>query len=77
MLADLAPGWTATVAYQLIPEITTWRLSGPGGAVRFAKVDRARRYPSLEGEAERMVWAAAYLPVPDRRCAVPPAASIR
>ena len=64
LLADLAPGWTATVAYQLIPEITTWRLSGPGGAVRFAKVDRARRYPSLEGEAERMVWAAAYLPVP-------------
>ncbi|HVT41438.1 MAG TPA: aminoglycoside 3'-phosphotransferase [Acidimicrobiales bacterium] len=63
-LASLAPGWEPTLAYSLIPEITTWRLRGPGGEVRFAKVDAAGRYPTLRGEAERMVWAAPYLPVP-------------
>jgi kanamycin kinase len=65
VLAELAPGWTATLAYQLIPELTTWRLEHGDGRVRFAKVDTAGRFPPLRGEAERMVWAAAYLPVPD------------
>jgi kanamycin kinase len=60
----MAPGWRATLAYQLIPELSTWRLTHPDGSVRFAKVDRAGRYPSLAGEAERMVWAAAYFVVP-------------
>ena len=32
--------------------------------MRFAKVDTEGRYPTLRGESERMVWAAAYLPVP-------------
>ncbi|HVB92312.1 MAG TPA: aminoglycoside 3'-phosphotransferase [Acidimicrobiales bacterium] len=63
-LVHLAPGWTATLAYQLVPGVTTWRLTHPDGSVRFAKVDGAERYPSLRAEAERMVWAAAYLPVP-------------
>jgi kanamycin kinase len=63
-LDHLAPGWTATLAYRLIPELTTWRLTHPDGSVRYAKVDTGGRYPSLKGEAERMVWAAAYLPVP-------------
>ncbi len=61
----MAPGWTATLAYRLVPHLTTWRLTGPDGAVRFAKVARdGSRYPTLRGEAERMVWAAPYLPVP-------------
>jgi kanamycin kinase len=64
VLAQLAPGWSATLAYALIPELTTWRLTHPDGSVRFAKVDTGGRYPTLHGEAERMIWAAAYLPVP-------------
>jgi kanamycin kinase len=64
-LARIAPGWTATLAYRLVPSLTTWRLAGPDGAVRFAKVSTGgARHPTLRGEAERMVWAAAYLPVP-------------
>ena len=61
------PGWSATLAYQLVPDLTTWRLTGPDGAVRFAKVATAgsARYPTLRGESERMVWAAPYLPVPE------------
>ena len=65
---QIAPGWTATLAYRLVPDLTTWRLTGPTGAVRFAKVASGAagggRYPSLRGESERMIWAAAYLPVP-------------
>lgn len=60
----MAPGWEPSLAYRLVADVTTWRLRGPGGAVRFAKVDTAGRYPSLRGEAERMTWAAPYLPVP-------------
>ncbi|MFZ0248429.1 MAG: aminoglycoside 3'-phosphotransferase [Acidimicrobiales bacterium] len=64
-LAQVAPGWAATFAYRLVPHLTTWRLTGPDGAVRFAKVAQGGdRYPTLRGEAERMVWASPYLPVP-------------
>ncbi len=66
-LEQIAPGWTATLAYRLVPDLTTWRLTGPAGAVRFAKVAGAgcgARYPTLRGEAERMIWAAPYIPVP-------------
>jgi kanamycin kinase len=64
VLARLAPGWTATLAYCLVPEVTTWRLTRPDGSVRFAKVDTAGAFPTLADEAARMVWAASYLPVP-------------
>jgi kanamycin kinase len=64
-LTQLLPGWSASLAYQLIPEVTTWKMSHPDGSVRFAKVDRAGLYPSLTAESERMVWAVAYLPVPN------------
>ena len=67
MLERVAPGWTAELAYRLVPDLTTWRLTGPAGAARFAKVatgDR-RRFPTLRGESERMVWGAPYLPVPE------------
>jgi kanamycin kinase len=64
-LGRIAPGWTPTLAYRLVPHLTTWRLTGPGGAVRFAKVARGGdRYPTLRGESERMIWASPYLPVP-------------
>src|ERR1700684_2421556 len=64
-LAQLAPGWAAVLAWRLVPYLTTWRLTGPDGTVRFAKVaSDGDRYPTLRGEAERMVWAAPYLPVP-------------
>jgi kanamycin kinase len=64
-LDEVAPGWAPTLAYRLVPHLTTWRLTGPDGAVRFAKVARGRdRYPTLRAESERMVWSAAYLPVP-------------
>ena len=63
-LERLAPGAVATLAYRLVPGLTTWRLRAPDGSVRFAKVDTLGRFPSLRGESERMIWAAAYLPVP-------------
>jgi hypothetical protein len=57
---QVAPGWSATLVWRLVPHLTTWRLTGPDGAVRFAKVARGDdRYPTLRGESERMVWAAA------------------
>jgi kanamycin kinase len=64
VLAEVAPGWDATLAYQLIPQVSTWRLTNRDGEARFAKVARGTTYPSLDAEAERMVWAAPYLPVP-------------
>jgi kanamycin kinase len=63
-LAELLPGWSIALAYSQFPRLTTWRLSDGEGRVRYAKVDIEGGYPTLEGEAERMVWAAAYLPVP-------------
>jgi kanamycin kinase len=64
-LAELAPGWQPELAYRLVPGLTTWRLVRPDGSLRYAKVDTAAvRYPTLEAEAERMIWAAPYLPVP-------------
>ncbi len=65
-LAQLAPGWEPTLAYRLVPWLTTWRLSGPDGEVRFAKVDTSgnTHAPTLRDEADRMRWAADHLSVP-------------
>jgi kanamycin kinase len=64
-LGELAPGWEPALAYRLVPHLTTWRLTGPDGAVRFAKVAvGGDRFPTLRAESERMIWAAPYLPVP-------------
>jgi kanamycin kinase len=63
-LAVVAPEWDAALAYRLMPWLTTWRLTGPGGAVRYAKVDRSNRFPTLTDEAERMRWAGTFFPVP-------------
>jgi kanamycin kinase len=64
LLQRLAPEWAASLAYQGAPTLTTWRLAHPDGRVRFAKIDTEPRFPTLAAEAERMVWAIAYLPVP-------------
>ncbi len=61
----LAPGWSAVLAYRLVPWLTTWRLTGPTGRVRYAKVHTGgTRFPTLREEAERMTWAAPHLSVP-------------
>jgi kanamycin kinase len=66
LLARLAPDWEPVLAYRIVPWLSTWRLTGPGGAVRFAKVHTggAGRHPGLLGEAERLRWAAGRVPVP-------------
>jgi kanamycin kinase len=63
-LAQVAPGWAAEPAHRSGSGTTTWRLTGPGGSVRFAKVDTGAASPTLRAESERMIWAVAYLPVP-------------
>ncbi len=63
-LAEVAPEWTATLAYRLVPEVETWKLTHADGRVRFAKISPDAAYPSLVAEAERMVWAAPYVRVP-------------
>jgi kanamycin kinase len=63
-LTHVAPGWIPEFAYRLVADMTTWRLTRPDGAVRFAKVSTENCYPGLQREYERMVWAAPYLPVP-------------
>jgi kanamycin kinase len=67
VLERVAPGWTPELAYRLVPDLTTWRLSGPSGSLRFAKVATGDpgRHPTLRAESDRMVWAAPYLPVPE------------
>ncbi len=64
LLAELASEWRATFVWSVTPEVTTWRLTHPDGSLRFAKVDTAGGYPTLAAEAERMIWALTYLPVP-------------
>jgi kanamycin kinase len=64
VLAEIAPEWSATLAYQQFPDVSTWRLVHRDGRTRFAKVDVAGCYPTLRDETDRMIWAAAYLPVP-------------
>jgi kanamycin kinase len=64
VLREVAPGWQPTLAYQLVPEVTTWRLTHPDGSVRFAKVTTGETFPSLADEAARLRWAVAHLPVP-------------
>jgi kanamycin kinase len=65
VLEQVAPGWTASLAYRLVPDLTTWRLIGPEREVRFAKVATGAAWSStLRHESERTIWAAPYLPVP-------------
>jgi kanamycin kinase len=63
-LHEIAPEWQIDLAYVLIPTKTTWRMRHPDGRLRFAKVDSAGCFPTLQAEGEHMVWAAPYLPIP-------------
>jgi kanamycin kinase len=44
--------------------VTTWRLVGPDGQVRYLKVSQLGQRASLADERARMEWAAPWLPVP-------------
>ena len=57
-------GWRRTVVWQFLPQVTTWRLVGPDGQLRYLKVSQLGQRASLVDERERMTWAAAWLPVP-------------
>jgi kanamycin kinase len=50
--------------YSYCPEAVTFRLSDADGKVLYLKLTVADAWPSLEMEADRMRWSAAYLPVP-------------
>jgi kanamycin kinase len=52
--------WTAVSCY---PRQITWRLQRDA-TVRYLKVGLDGDYPGLRAEAERLGWAATYLPVP-------------
>jgi len=58
--------WDATIVWSLIPEVVTWRLRAPRGEIRYLKVSRLGREPTLTAERNRMQWASTHLPVP--RC---------
>jgi len=53
--------WTSMSCW---PKQTTWRLDKPGYPTRYLKVGRTGGYPTLAMEAERLRWAAPWLPVP-------------
>ena len=57
-------GWKATVVWMLVPERVTWRLTSPGGEVRYLKVSPAGDEHTLAAERDRMTWAGPRLPVP-------------
>jgi kanamycin kinase len=54
----------ATLASRPGGDVRTWRLEGPGAAGRYAKVAPRPLAGALRREAERAIWAVAYLPVP-------------
>lgn len=62
-LAGMA-GWEAVVAWEQEPGLVTWRLTAPGGEVRYLKLRGSSVEPGLEDERARMEWAAGSLPVP-------------
>jgi kanamycin kinase len=63
-LARLVPGFVATLASRPDGHVVTWRLERPGAPARFAKVAARPHAGVLRREAERAIWAVAYLPVP-------------
>lgn len=57
--------WQWDVAWSWAPHTLTYRLSHPGGDVRYLKVAEASWHPRIADEAARMRWAGRYLPVPE------------
>lgn len=56
--------WSWEVAWSWPPHSVVYRLTHADGQVRYLKLARSCRYPSLADEAARMRWARAHLPVP-------------
>ncbi|HEX9710993.1 MAG TPA: APH(3') family aminoglycoside O-phosphotransferase [Actinomycetota bacterium] len=56
-------GWDCELAWSLVPQAATWRLTR-GSEARYVKVARVGREPSLPAERVRLEWAAGRLPVP-------------
>jgi kanamycin kinase len=63
-LRDEYASWTWTAVSTYPGRSATWRLSNEAGTTQFLKVVRHGWTPSVEAEAERTIWAGAYLPVP-------------
>lgn len=53
------------VAYQYVEHSLVYRLSRDGASRLFLKLSPTGHYPTLSGEAMRMRWARAHLPVPE------------
>lgn len=64
VLQDHYRNWDWSVAWSYDSVVTTWRLRHPGGQVRYLKVKHVGSSPRLLDEADRLSWAASYLPVP-------------
>jgi kanamycin kinase len=64
-LADAYSDWRWHLAWQYEGHSVVYRLSRGGSPEIFIKLAPADLYPTLPGEAERMRWARAYLPVPE------------
>jgi aminoglycoside 3'-phosphotransferase-2 len=58
-------GWTWSVASAYFPGVTTYRLDGPAGEIRFLKLSSNPRAKDLHDECARTHWAAAHLRVPE------------
>ena len=63
-LKDQYRDWEWSVAWSYDSVVTTWRLRHPDGQVRYLKVKHVECSPRLMDEADRLTWAARYLPVP-------------
>jgi len=56
-IAVRVPGWDRELAWESEPATRTWRLTGPGGQVRYLKTRPADAEPPLRAEVDRMRWA--------------------
>ena len=64
-LAESYADYEWELAYQYTEHSVVYRLSRGEAPRLFLKLAQAGHYPTLAGEAERMLWAGTHLPVPD------------
>ena len=57
--------WDWSVAWDLYPGKTVYRMQAPNGEVRFLKLSSGSGNPRLVGEIQRTRWLGQYLPVPE------------
>ena len=65
VLRDAYAAWDWQLAYQIIPQIATYRLAHPRGEVRFLKLADVSHAQQLRDDEARMRWAHSHLPVPE------------